>query len=71
MIKKKEDPKEVKRNRWARPGMKVTFKAELMPGRTHEERTFIVKEVLWNDRVTLHDIEGEHQENEFEPIKKL
>ncbi len=50
--------------------MKVTFKAELMPGKTSEERTFIVKEVLWNDRVTLYNLEGEHQENEFEPITK-
>ncbi|GIU81374.1 MAG: hypothetical protein D6687_10955 [Acidobacteria bacterium] len=65
-----QERNQAKRHRWARPGMKVTFKAELMPGKTSEERTFIVKEVLWNDRVTLYNLEGEHQENEFEPITK-
>src|SRR5438132_941272 len=28
---------------WARPGMSVTFRAELMPGRDRAERTFRVK----------------------------
>ena len=31
---------------WARPGMPVTFRAELMPGRDRQQRTFHVKEVL-------------------------
>ncbi|MDQ4122100.1 MAG: hypothetical protein M3209_11725 [Acidobacteriota bacterium] len=54
---------------WARPGMSVIFRAELMPGRESEKRTFRVKTVLPNDRVTLHDFEGEHSENEFEPLR--
>ena len=55
-------------NVWARPGMLVTFRAELMPGRDREERTFRVKELLPSGRVSLHDFEGEHTEKEFEHI---
>lgn len=53
---------------WARPGMRVTFRAELMPGRDSEDRTFKVKELLPSGRVSLHDFDGEHTENEFESI---
>jgi hypothetical protein len=53
---------------WARPGMRVTFRAELMPGRDRESRTFRVKELLPSGRVSLHDVDGEHTESEFEPI---
>ena len=53
---------------WARPGMMVTFRAELMPGRERHERTFRVKELLSSGRVSLHDVDGEHAEKEFEPI---
>jgi hypothetical protein len=53
---------------WARPGMKVTFRAELMPGRDREDRTFKVKELLPSGRVTLYDFEGEHTETEFEMV---
>ncbi len=51
---------------WARPGMTVTFRAELKPGRDREERTFRVKELLPSGRVLLDDVAGEHAENEFE-----
>jgi hypothetical protein len=54
---------------WARPNMPVTFRAELMPGRNREERTFRVKELLSSGRVTLHDVSGEHTKQEFEPVK--
>ena len=57
-------PKDV----WARPGMLVTFRAELMPGRDREERTFRVKELLPSGRVSLQVVEGEHTETEFEPV---
>ena len=53
---------------WARPGMTVTFRAELMPGRDSEHRTFRVKELLSSGRVSLHGVAGEHTENEFEAI---
>src|SRR5689334_16114892 len=53
---------------WARPGMPVTFRAELMPGRDREERTFSVKELLPSGRVSLQGADGEHAEKEFEPI---
>jgi hypothetical protein len=53
---------------WARPGMRVTFRAELMPGRDRDNRTFRVKELLPSGRVSLHDVDGEHTESEFEPI---
>ena len=54
---------------WARPGMPVTFRAELMPGRDRNERTFLVKELLPNGRVSLHEVDGEHVEREFEPVQ--
>lgn len=54
---------------WARPGMPVTFRAELMPGRDRNQRTFLVKELLLSGRVSLHGADGEHAEKEFEPIQ--
>jgi len=54
---------------WARPGMPVTFRAELMPGRDRIDRTFLVKELFPNGRVSLHGADGEHAEKEFEPIQ--
>ena len=54
---------------WARPGMPVTFRAELMPGRDRNQRTFLVKELLPSGRVSLHAVDGEHAEKEFEPIQ--
>ena len=63
----------ISRNRaadvWARPGMNVTFRAEVMPGRDRAERTFRVKELLSSGRVLLHDTGGEHAEREFERIQ--
>lgn len=56
-------------NVWARPGMAVTFRAELMPGRDRDERTFLVKELLPSGRVSLQDVDGEHAEKEFDPIQ--
>jgi hypothetical protein len=55
-------------NVWARPGMLVTFRAELMPGRDREERTFRVNELLPSGRVSLHGVDGEHAEREFERV---
>ena len=54
---------------WARPGMSVTFRAELMPGRDRIERTFRVKELLVSGRVSLQGADGEHAEKEFEPVQ--
>jgi hypothetical protein len=51
---------------WARPGMSVTFRAELMPGREREARTFKVEKLLPSGRVLLESFSGEHAENEFE-----
>lgn len=56
-------------DRWARPGMPVTFRAELMPGRSRAERTFRIAEVLPSGRVTLEEFTGDHAEPEFEPIR--
>lgn len=53
---------------WARPGMLVTFRAELMPGRDGDDRTFRVKELLPSGRVSLHGVDGEHAEKEFERV---
>ena len=54
---------------WARPGMPVTFRAELMPGRDRLQRTFRVKELFSSGRVSLQGVDGEHAEKEFEPIQ--
>lgn len=54
---------------WARPGMQVTFRAELMPGRDRDERTFVVKELFPSGRVSLRGVDGEHAEKEFEPVQ--
>ncbi len=51
---------------WARPGMTVTFRAELMPGRDREARTARVKELLPSGRVLLDEVAGEHAEKEFD-----
>jgi len=56
------------RDVWARPGMMVTFRAELMPGRERADRTFQVRELLPSGRVLLHTVSGEHAEKEFEPV---
>ena len=56
-------------DRWARPGMDVTFRAELMPGRARAERTFRVASVRPSGRVDLEGFSGEHSETEFEPIR--
>ena len=56
-------------DRWARPGMPVTFRAELMPGRDRAERTFRVSAVLPSMRVALAGFAGEHTASEFEPVR--
>jgi hypothetical protein len=56
---------------WARPGMSVTFKAEIMPGVEREKRTFRIKEILRNGRVVLDGFAGEHRQGSFEPINFL
>ncbi|HYP01016.1 MAG TPA: hypothetical protein VER76_12555 [Pyrinomonadaceae bacterium] len=55
-------------DRWARPGMSVTFRGELMPGRQRAERTFRVVELLPSGRVRLDGVAGEHTEHEFEAV---
>ncbi|HEY9404164.1 MAG TPA: hypothetical protein VIQ24_16015, partial [Pyrinomonadaceae bacterium] len=57
------------RDRWARPGMSVTFRGELMPGRQRTERTFRVAELLPSGRVRLEGVAGEHTESEFEAAR--
>lgn len=56
---------------WARPEMNVTFRAEIMPGITRDERTFRIAKVFTNGRVKLHDFAGEFRETAFEPIDFL
>lgn len=57
------------RDRWARPGMQVTFRAEIMPSRDRSERSFRVIKVLPSGRVVLEGVEGEHTEHEFERVR--
>ena len=53
---------------WARPEMSVTFRAEIMPGKSRVERTFRIQEVLTNGRVILYDFTGEHRQSAFEKV---
>ena len=54
---------------WARPGMEVVFRAELMPGRDASERTFRGHQLLPSGRVVLENFIGEHAEKEFERVR--
>ena len=56
-------------DRWARPGMLVTFRAEIMPARDRTARTFRVIKVLPSNRVLLEGVAGEHAEQEFERVR--
>lgn len=69
--KKKQESAPLVKRVWARPEMQVTFRAEIMPGRTREERTYRIKSVRPNGRVTLYDFPDEHREGEFERINFL
>lgn len=51
--------------------MHVTFRAEIMPGASREERTFRISSVLPNARVMLHDFPGEFRETAFEKLNFL
>jgi hypothetical protein len=76
LMKKRRESAEQRRARalpaaavWARPGMQVTFRAELMPGRDSSQRTYRVTEVLPSGRVTLDGVAGEHMEKEFMALR--
>lgn len=47
-------------------GTSLTFRAEVMPGRSRLERTYEVTKVLSNARVELARMEGQHSLAEFE-----
>jgi hypothetical protein len=46
--------------------MRLTFRAELMPGRATAERMYAVTSLLANGRVELRGLAGEHAGAEFE-----
>jgi hypothetical protein len=71
LFRKKKQEQNVVQRVWARPEMQVTFRAEIMPGRSREERTYRVLRVRPNGRVTLYDFPDEHRESEFERINFL
>ena len=49
-------------------GMQLTFRAEVMPGRETDQRTFEVTRVLTSGRIELQDLQGEHALTEFEAL---
>jgi hypothetical protein len=49
-------------------GSQMTFRAEVMPGRETEERTFEVERVLASGRIELANFKGEHNLTEFQPV---
>ena len=67
-IRKKSVSKKEPADVWVRPGMQLIFRAELMPGKSREERAFRVAEVLPNNRVLLAGFAGERRQSEFEPL---
>jgi hypothetical protein len=69
LYKNRRQNQEDSASRWARPGMWVTFRAELMPGRDAEARTYRVQELLPHQRVRLEGFAGEHTRDEFEPLR--
>ncbi|MEO8042978.1 MAG: hypothetical protein ABI646_10235 [Acidobacteriota bacterium] len=69
--RKKEQETPAVKKVWARPEMQVTFRAEIMPGRGREERTYRIKSVRPNGRVTLYNFPDEHREGEFERLNFL
>ena len=75
MLKRKRAKERVRRKQrravaaWARAGMLLTFRAELMPGRDPEKRTYRVLHVLASGRVELSGMAGQHTEAEFEPAR--
>jgi hypothetical protein len=51
--------------------MTVTFRAELMPGRDADQRTFKVTNLLPSGRVLLDRVAGEHAQKEFENSARI
>ena len=49
-------------------GTRMTFRAEVMPGRETDERTFELERVLSSGRIELTNLIGEHALTEFEPV---
>ena len=49
-------------------GMLLTFRAEVMPGRETDQRTFEVVRVLASGRIELVNLQGEHALTEFESL---
>lgn len=69
LFKKSQKPTTSKdQDVWARPEMQVTFRAEIMPGKSSEERTYRIQSVLANGRVRLYDFPDEHRRSAFEPV---
>lgn len=52
-------------------GARLTFRAELMPGRDAGERTYEVRQLLPNGRIELANLEGQHSLAEFEAFSRL
>lgn len=50
-------------------GTRLTFRAEVMPGRDAIQRTYEVSEVLSSGRVHLATLDGQHSLAEFEPTQ--
>ncbi len=69
VLNKNRRPGPIPEETWARPGMWVTFRAELMPGREREARTFRVHKLLAQERVSLEGFAGEHSRDEFERLR--
>src|SRR5713101_8356035 len=57
-------------NTWARPGMKVIFRAEVMPGRETSERSCRVDTLLPSRRLVLEGASVEHAQKEFSWITR-
>jgi hypothetical protein len=65
-------PRRAKRERPSvKAGGRLTFRAEVMPGRDAVERTYEVKRLLRNGRIELANLEGQHSLAEFEAVSRF
>lgn len=65
-------PRRVERERPSvSAGGRLTFRAEVMPGRDAGERTYEVRQLLPNGRIELATLEGQHSLAEFEAVSRL
>jgi hypothetical protein len=65
-VRRRNEKEKAAAAHWATVGMRLTFRAELMPGRVSVARTYEVARTLASGRVELTGLAGQHTATEFE-----